>query len=303
MIDNVVIGIDVGGTNIVIALIKDSDYLNASYKTIPYIVKPNAEELSRYIYDAVSQLADDNGFSHESIKKIGLAFPGSIDSKSGIVNYAHNLKVYDADIVGAFAALCPSANIKLINDADAATIAEQKLGVLKNCKNACLITLGTGIGGGLILGGKLFLGGLGRGVELGHVILDSNSKIQCTCKNYGCVEVLCNAGFLESMGEKHFDKSVSAKQVIDLAKQGNETAVTIFNEYIENLSSALASIINLLDLEKIALAGGISLSGEFLLAPLRKATAKKCFFDLKCEILLSTLQEYAGALGAGIYSE
>lgn len=303
MKDSVTIGIDVGGSNIAIALIQAGDYDNAHYTSIPYVYKSSAYELSSYIYEAVLKLALENSVSEEQITKIGLAFPGSIDSKKGVVNYAHNLKLYDADIKGAFNTLAPRTDIGLMNDADAATLAEHELGALKGCDSGVLITLGTGLGGGLILGGRQFFGGLKRGIELGHMIIDKSSKQKCSCGNYGCAEVLCNSAYLKAEGEKHFYTGITAKQVIDLAKSDNKTAYEIFCRYAENLSCVTASIINLLDIERLVLSGGISLSGEFLLEALKRATAEKCFFEMKCEMLLSMLSDKAGVLGAALYSE
>jgi glucokinase len=157
------------------------------------------------------------------------------------------------------------------------------------------LTLGTGVGGGLILGGKMFNGGLGHGVELGHMCLQFGGPL-CTCGNLGCVETLCNAPWLIRQSSQATD----AKMVIDAAKEGDVAAKNIFDRYVDQLSSAIVSCTNLLDPEVVALGGGVSLAGEFLFAPLREQVLRKSFFHHPYKIVPATLGNDAGIIGAAM---
>ena len=151
-------------------------------------------------------------------------------------------------------------------------LAELYAGAFRGCKTAVLFTLGTGLGGGIILGGHMFNGGMNQGVELGHMYLVNGGE-HCTCGNDGCMEAYCAASALARDGQRAMKKhpesliaaraggspeNVDAKLVIDCAKEGDETAKAVFDQYIDSLSSACASIYNLLDPEVIAIGGGNS---------------------------------------------
>ena len=293
------VGVDVGGTNIELAAVCENRVVCELHRKYPK--GETAEGLCSSIADSISELVC--AYKGESTKSavlssVGIAMPGGLDIRRGIVNHAYNLNLHDAHITDIMSRLMENVHFSLINDADAATLGEFKLGALKGVSSGCLITLGTGVGAGLIIDGKLYRGGKMRGTELGHMTLDiSGSK--CTCGNTGCIETLCSASYIEREGRRIYsDESMTAKRVFDNARAGDARASAIFDRYIDNLSSALATYIALLDPEVIALGGGVSLSGEFLLEPLRKKTAEKAFFKPICDIVCASLKDKAGAIGA-----
>ena len=176
------------------------------------------------------------------------------------------------------------------------------------------LTLGTGLGGGIIFGGHMFNGGMNQGVELGHMYLVNGGE-HCTCGNDGCMEAYCAASALARDGKRamleHPESliaaraggaadAVDAKLVIDCAKEGDETAKAVFDRYIDSLSSACASIYNLLDPEVIAIGGGVCGAGEFLFAPLRERTTGKCFYKTHGELIPAELGNDAGMIGAAM---
>ena len=204
--------------------------------------------------------------------------------------------------------------VYLANDANGAALAELYAGAFRGCKTAVLFTLGTGLGGGIILGGHMFNGGMNQGVELGHMYLVNGGE-HCTCGNDGCMEAYCAASALARDGQRAMKKhpesliaahaggspeNVDAKLVIDCAKEGDETAKAVFDQYIDSLSSACASIYNLLDPEVIAIGGGVCGAGEFLFAPLREKTTGKCFYKTHGKLVPAELGNDAGMIGAAM---
>ena len=207
---------------------------------------------------------------------------------------AHNLGFHHTPLKALLASALHKP-VSVVNDADAATLAERTTGALSGTDTSMMITIGTGIGGGLILNGRLFRGGRGNGTEPGHMVLHNGGR-QCTCGIHGCAETYCSATRLGTDGAA-FGCS-DAKSVIDAAKAGGKEATELFRQYVDDLGSYLASLINLLDPERIAIGGGVCGAGEFLLEPLRENVRKKCFFETCPEIVTATAGNDAGIIGA-----
>lgn len=325
------VGIDIGGTNIKIGLVDEMGKLVAKTK-FPF-EKKSYEFVCTQMADAVYTLVKEmqvsaRGLSakacgdkktceiiyasmNELINSIGIAVPGSVDVVRGVVINAYNLDFFNVPLKEEMQKHFPDIDIYLANDADAAALAELHAGVFVGKQTAVLITIGTGTGGGLIIGGKMHSGGNGRGCELGHMSLRYGGA-PCTCGNSGCIESYCSATWLKEAGVKaglspekdavssgfEADRLIDAKAVIDLAKSGNKTALAIFDEFVDNLSSAIASICSLLDPEIVALGGGVSEAGEFLYEPLKVKVSEKNFFKADYEIVPAALGNDAGMIGA-----
>jgi len=172
-----------------------------------------------------------------------------------------------------------------------------------------LITLGSGIGGGVILGGKLHSGAHGAASEIGHMVVELEGEL-CACGNRGCFERYASADALRRMHSASNStdalsgKPQTAKEIIDAAKNGEPTAIAVFERYVYNLAKGIVSIINLYDPEIIALGGGVSHAGDFLLHAVRKEVAKHLFLKdcPSAEIVLATLGNVAGIVGAALYA-
>ena len=288
-------GFDIGGTNIAAGIIDEKNQLIAKdSRRFPRGEGINAvisvcEELYRSILNQCGAAGDE-------IAGVGVAVPGSVLPKEGLVVDAHNLGFHHTPLASLLEAALKRP-ICLINDADAATLAEHRIGALTGTKTAMLITIGTGIGGGLILNGELFRGGRGNGTEPGHMVLQNGGRF-CTCGVNGCAEAYCSATRLCKDGEA-FGKP-TAKDVIEAAKEGNEQALALFHAYIDDFGSYIASIVNLLDLERIAIGGGVSGAGSFLLDPLQADVNRKCFFETCPKIVIASAGNDAGIIGAGL---
>lgn len=287
------IGYDIGGTNIAAGVLDENNRLLLKKSLRFPRGKGTAAviETCKTLYDA---LLSELCLSDAEVSGVGAAVPGSVDINAGVVIDAHNLDFHRTPL-SALLREALSKPIDLINDADAAALAEHRVGALQGTKTAALITIGTGIGGGLILNGELFRGGRGNGTEPGHVVLRNGGRA-CTCGVNGCAEAYCAATRLGKDGSSF--GCCDAKAVIDAAKAGNADAASLFETYIDDLGSYLASIVNLLDPERIAIGGGVCGAGDFLLDPLRADVKRKCFFLTCPDIVVATAGNDAGIIGA-----
>ena len=261
--------------------------------------------------DAISAILNEN---NTVFKSIGIAIAGSIDAAGTTILNAHNLGFHNVPMRAAMMEQFPNTAVFLANDANAAALAELHAGAFRGCKTAILMTLGTGVGGGVILGGRMFNGGMGHGVEIGHMIIQHGGPV-CTCGNKGCIESLCTATWLTSQGRKTVVEhpismiykeaegnvdNVTAKMVIDCAKEGDNFAKDIFDRYVDHLCTAIISCVTILDPEVIALGGGVSLAGDFLFDPVREQVKKKSFFKVPHKIIPAQLGNNAGIIGAAM---
>ena len=307
------IGFDVGGSKIAAGVVNDRHKILAR-KEIPFPTGTSYKIVAEIMAVMGEELLKSAKLDLSSLQSIGISVPGDIDEAGGTVLNAHNLQFHNVPLQKEMKDYFKEIPVFLSNDANAAALAELYAGAFRGVKTAVLLTLGTGVGGGLILDGKLFNGGQGHGVELGHMMLSHNGSI-CSCGNKGCVETLCSASWLIREGRKAvieypnsliFLKAegsiekINARLVIDCARDGDAVALDIFTRYVDQLSSAIASCANLLDPEVIALGGGVSRAGEFLFAPLRKQVEEKSYFHVPYRIVPAELGNDAGIIGAAM---
>ena len=306
------IGVDIGGTSIKIGLVDDE--LNIIRRTAIPFPMIGGDGVAMELAKAVRCLLAEHGITEEDMAYVGVVVPGSIDPTGEIVLDAHNLGFHDVPFKKLLEAQFPKHTVYLANDADGAALAELGRGAFMGCKTAVLLTLGTGVGGGVILNGKMFSGGCRRGCELGHMQLVAGGEL-CTCGVNGCIEAYCSATALirdgiramkahpESMlAEKSAgdESMLTGKFIIDCAKDGDKTAKAVFDSYVDHLGSAVVTMVHILDPEVIAIGGGICHSGEFLFEPLRKNVLEKCFFDSCGEIVPAKMGNDAGIIGAAM---
>ena len=306
------IGVDIGGTNIKVGLVSETmELLQSCSVRFPH---DGARSVVKTIEDAVEFLLQQQNITRAELESVGIVVPGSIDQKGERVIDAFNLGFHDVPLKALAEEVFAGIPVYLANDANGAALAELYAGAFRGCRTAVLLTLGTGLGGGIILGGHMFNGGLNQGVELGHMYLVNGGE-HCTCGNDGCMEAYCAASALARDGRRamqqhpesliavracNMAENVDAKLVIDCAKAGDETAKAVFDQYIDSLSSACASIYNLLDPEVIAIGGGVCGAGEFLFAPLRERTVAKCFCKTNRTLVPAELGNDAGMIGAAM---
>ena len=306
------IGVDIGGTNIKFGLLDQS--LNILQRSSIPFPHESGENVAARIAEEVYRLLSLQGITESDLNCVGVVVPGSISPSGDTVLHAHNLGFHHVPLQEFLQQHFHSTRVFLANDADGAGLAELGRGAFVGCKTAVLLTLGTGVGGGLILGGKMFSGGMRQGVELGHMPLKAGGE-PCTCGNKGCIEAHCSATALAREGvramQSHpesllFQRSggdpsrIDAKFVIDLAKEGDPAALEVFHTYVDDLGSACIAMIHLLDPEVIAFGGGVCGAGEFLFAPIRENVAKKCFYASHAKIVPAAMGNDAGIVGAAM---
>ncbi|MDO4568392.1 MAG: ROK family protein [Clostridia bacterium] len=300
------IGVDIGGTNVGMGLVEDGE-----------IVAKCSERFSRAggvegccdrIRAQAGELLAGNGRTFDEVEWIGAAVPGSVNREKGIVIDAYNLDFHDAPLRERLAERFGRYDIDVLNDADAAANAELHSGAMKGMRTAAFITLGTGVGFSLIIDGRIFEGGMGNGTEGGHMILRSNGY-RCSCGARGCAETLCSAPALMIKARRvikaHPDsalwrnrRKLNAKALFEFAKNGDELALRILDEYTDALSDYVASLMNLLDPEAVCIGGGISAAGEILFEPLRRKAYGKCFFRNHGKVIQAHYLNDAGIIGA-----
>ncbi len=305
------VGIDIGGTKIAAGIL--TNRLEIKMKEVtPFPKGQDVSYIASLIRSMVINALGKLSLSLDDISCIGAAVPGSVDLKSGRIVHAHNLGLHDAPLRRALTDAFKSDRILILNDANAAGYAELYAGVLMGKRTSICITLGTGVGSALIINGALFNGGLGNGTEAGHMVMDYHG-LECTCGIRGCAETLCSATALTGMGRKlaegesaprlfdaadHDLKKITAKLIIDRAAAGDNDSFGIFMDYIDALGSYIASLINVLDPESVAVGGGICNAGDFLFRHLSKNVDGKCFFKNHGNIVQAKFLNDAGTVGA-----
>lgn len=308
------IGIDLGGTGIKAGIVDEggSIILKDSCPTEP------ERGYGAVIHD-MAHLAIDaarrSGHPMDEIKAIGIGLPGVMDPRTGRVPFCTNLAWHDVPIIQEMAKYTDRP-VYVDNDATVAGLAESVAGVSAGCENSVFVTLGTGVGGGVVIGGKVFSGSHGVASEIGHMITVAGGEL-CTCGNRGCWERYASATALIREGRKLCAakpetallkavegdlKSITAKHVIDLAKAGDPDCMALFDDYVYHLCVGLSNLINTYDPEVIVLGGGVSHSGEFLLNAVRAKLPEMVFYkDMPyARVELARLTNDAGIIGAAM---
>ncbi len=292
------IGIDIGGTSTKIGLVDIHQKLIAS-QVMETRAKRPAEEVIGEIAERTLALLEDQGIAMDQCIGAGIGMPGTIDSKKGIVKYSNNIQWENVDLVKIMGQYLPIP-IRIANDADCAALGEAVAGAGKECQDVIMLTLGTGVGGGIILDGKIYEGkGLG-GSELGHMVIVENGE-PCTCGRKGCLEAYASATALMREAKKATGGDLNPKEIFGGAKAGDPKLQHVVDNYIGKLGTGIVNIVNIFRPQLVILGGGISAQEEALLAPLREMLKTGCFGGEKGElpeIEGAALGNEAGMIGA-----
>ena len=278
------IGIDLGGTNIAAGVVDEGQHIVAEV-SLPTGAERPAEAVVADICRAAEKAMEKAGITAAHCASVGIGSPGTCDSANGVVVRAYNL---GWDHVPVCRMLEERFHVpcRLSNDANCAALAEQVAGAAVGHDNVVLITLGTGVGGGIIIGGKIYDGMRGAGAELGHTLLVLDGE-PCTCGRRGCWEAYSSATALirqaRQAAAEHPEsllagaEEITGKTVFDAADRGDETANAVVDRFCDYLGAGVTNIVNALAPEVILIGGGISRQGERLLAPVRRYVEKNCF--------------------------
>ncbi len=247
------IGVDLGGTNLRVAAI-DTDGQILDKLSVRAIFDHGPEKVVNNIADVIRQVRAR--VSLPDLRGVGIGVPGFIDIDAGVVLGSANLPGFQGFPVRDEIQKCLGTPILVENDANAAALGEMWMGAGKNVKDLILLTLGTGIGGGIVFNGKVLHGFLGMAGEFGHMTVFPDGN-PCGCGNHGCLEKHASATAIAAMGKMmHFTGEVTAKRVYELALAGNDRAILVFESMGRALGIALASLINIFNFPLYLLTGG-----------------------------------------------
>lgn len=304
------IGIDIGGTTVKGILVRQDGAVISESK-IETGALDGGKTLCDNIVSLVNVLLKAVGGFKSGITGIGIGCPGLIDSKKGTVVFAGNLGLNYFRLSNEISEKI-GLPVKITNDANAAALGEAKFGAGKKYKNSILVTLGTGVGGGIIIDGKLFEGGKSAGTEIGHTVIVENG-LSCTCGRKGCFERYASASALieqtrdamennrnSAMWSKYSLETVSGKTAFEFS-ECDLTAKLIVDKYISYLACGITNLVNVFRPEVIMLGGGISGEGERLAKPLQAILDKEIFAGMSyapTKVVIASLGNKAGALGA-----
>lgn len=309
------IGVDIGGTDVKTAIVDKKGNILAKAQC-PTLAHRHFSEITKDFCLTALEALNKSGKTLDDIASIGVGIPGIADHKTGRVIFCTNLNWFDIPLKEEIQKYIDKP-VYIDNDATVAGYAEYINGVSKNRHSSVFITLGTGIGSGIIINGKPWSGFHGAGSELGHAPMDFRNGIQCSCGNKGCVERYCSATAIIRMAREAMDgldnglmlskcngdlNNLTAKIVIDSAKEKDPVAVSVFDEYIENMCKMILMVICIIDPEVIVLGGGVSKAGEFLVDAINANIHKHLLFKTVAppEILIAKLGAEAGVIGAAM---
>lgn len=304
------IGIDIGGMSIKAGLVDNEGKIVRENRVK---TAPTAKVCIDNMIGQINQLLIEQHITISQIKGIGIGCPGAVSPDKGVVDFLPNLGWNNVPLVALLQEKFDT-QIKIANDASVAALGEAIYGVAKDYNNCLMFTLGTGVGGGIIIDKKLYDGGYGRGGELGHITLDVNGE-PCTCGRRGCVETFVSATALIRQTKKamELDKNsamwsysggldgVNGKTAFECAKQGDSLAKTVVENYCKYLAESIMSLLNIFRPDAFILGGGISLQGKALTDKVTEYCEK---FDYgyksapKTKILCASLGNDAGIIGA-----
>lgn len=310
------IGIDLGGMSAKAGLLDEDGVVHCMNRCVTSAAD-SPEVTAKKLAALADELISEYDIQREQVAAIGIGSPGVIDSARGVVVIWSNFHWRDvplAELVMGYVHL----PVYVTNDANAAALGEAKYGSGKNFGDSVMLTLGTGIGGGIVFGGKLFEGFRSAGGELGHTVIKRNG-VRCTCGRKGCFECYASATALKRMTAKMMQRhpeslmwkntptleEVSGKTAFVAAREGDRYGKMIVKEYIACLGEGIVNIVNLLRPQVIIIGGGVSNEGEYLISRVKKFVAEHIYAPesyAPLEIVRASLGNDAGVYGASAYA-
>lgn len=306
------VGIDLGGTNIAVGIV-DSDYRILAKHSIPTLAQRPYQGIVKDMASAVRQALELAHISLEDCDGIGIGSPGACNMQTGVVVYSNNISWNNVPVCEELRRYLPLPTA-LSNDANCAALGEVLAGAAMGCASAVLLTLGTGVGGGIIIDGKIYAGVASAGAELGHTLLLLDGE-ECTCGRKGCLEAYASATALirqtrraalahpESTLAKISPEQINGRSAFDAMRAGDPAAQAVVETYIRYLSAGITDMVNIFRPEAVILGGGICHEGETLLAPIRNYISEHAFGGAAAPQPLLTaaaLGNDAGIIGAAM---
>lgn len=300
-------GVDIGGTTVKMGLF-DKDGCVLDKWEIPTVKENDGAAILPDVAESIRAKMDEKGIQMTDIQGIGVGVPGAVDDEGTVVNGAVNLGWGVFNIPKVLNGYL-DVPVKAANDANVAAFGEMWQGGGKGYDNMVAVTLGTGVGGGIIIDGKILAGATGAGGEIGHMHVEDAETESCGCKNKGCLEQYASATGIVRLANRRLAKddkasvlregSVSAKTVFDAVKAGDEVAIEIAEQFGEYLGKGLANVAAVVNPEIFVIGGGVSKAGDILISYVEPVFQKYAFVACKgAKFALATLGNDAGIYGA-----
>ncbi len=311
------IGVDLGGTNIAVGIVNENlEILKKG--SVPTIPNRDGELIVKDMANLASRLLSELSIPLSEVAYAGIATPGTANRDTGVVEYANNLPFVNFPISEIFKKYLPVPRVLIENDANAAALAEALAGVAKGTRYSVMITLGTGIGGGIILDNKVYSGFNFAGAELGHTVIEHNGR-PCSCGRRGCFEAYGSATGLSNLtrekiqycktlgiptlmlAESDNGNHVTARTAFSAMKKGDGPAKEVVDQYISYLAAGITNMINIFQPEVLSIGGGVCNEKEHLLTPLMKIVDREQYTrngKKKTKVLIAKLGNDAGIIGA-----
>lgn len=306
------IGIDLGGTNIKAGVVSEDFEIVAKATCKTNLPRP-AEEICADMAKVALEAVKQAELTLDDIEAVGIGTPGTANSAEGVIEYSNNLGFKDFCVVELMKTFIDKP-CYVENDANAAAYGEFVAGAAKGAANAVCITLGTGVGSGIIIDGKIYSGSNFAGGEIGHTVIDPNGPV-CTCGRKGCFEVFSSATGLIRMTKEAMDEDptsvmhkmaeeagkVSARTAFNAMRAGDKAGKDTVDKYIFYLACGIANVINTFQPDILCIGGGVCNEGDPLLLPLKEQVAKEIYTKTSAkntEIVIAKLGNDAGIIGA-----
>ena len=309
------IGIDLGGTNIAVGIVDDEHKIVVK-KTTPTLAKRPAEEIVADMVRVCLEACAELKIDIKDIANIGIASPGIANPVNGCVEYANNLPFLRFPIVKLLAdgLGIDRSVIKIANDANAAAWGEAVAGAAKGSANSIMVTLGTGVGGGIIINNKILVGFNSAAGEIGHIVIEQDGA-PCGCGRRGCWEAYSSATALIRMTKEAVEECkktgrntsmlkaerISGRTACDAMRAGDEVGTEVYNKYVKYLATGITNLVNIFQPEVISLGGGVSNEGQSLIdaiTPLVRAEQYGGDVVALTQLRIATLGNDAGIIGA-----
>lgn len=309
MSEKIYVGVDVGGTTIKVGICDAEGELLHTYEG-PTGTGKGTDVILHNIASYARKIVEDSPFQWEQVDGVGVGIAGFLDIPRGFIKYSANLYIENTDLKGYLEKELQKT-IKVNNDANVAALGEAWAGAGKGIDNCVCYTLGTGVGGGIIIGGKIVEGFASMAGELGHAsIVPDLEAIMCGCGKMGCLETVSSATGIIRMAKDAVERGdrtslsgveeITAKDVVDAAKAGDEVAARIVSRAAFYLGKSMATVAILLNPQFFIIGGGVSKAGEFLFNQIREVFEKYTLDQAKegVRIVPATLGNNAGVVGA-----
>ncbi len=302
-----VFGVDLGGTTVKLGLFSEEGVAEDKWE-IPTRKEEQGSHILPDIAETIKAKMEEKGLSKDDVRGVGIGVPGPVDEK-GVIHKAANLGWGEFSVREELTGLLNGIPVEAGNDANVAALGEMWMGGGRGCENIVAVTLGTGVGGGIIVAGKVVSGATGAGGEIGHIHIVDDEPEACGCGNHGCLEQYASATGVTRLAKQRLEKddkasvlrerNLSAKAVWDAVKEGDELAIEVAKQFGYYLGKGLAAVACVVNPEVFVIGGGVSKAGEILFDYIRDEYKKYVFHGSReARFVLATLGNDAGIYGA-----